>query len=70
MSAGLVQALQATCADAARSALCKFKSCLRTTLRLSNGYECQEKDGVFMLAFAKPKQAAEWAILFNMSLLE
>ena len=39
-------------------------------LRLADGYECQEKDGVFMLAFEGPKMAAEWAILFNMALLE
>lgn len=57
-------------AEAAKIALLKFKSCLRTILRLTNGYECQEKDGVFMLAFEKPREAAEWAILFNLALLE
>ncbi|KAK9864492.1 hypothetical protein WJX84_005112 [Apatococcus fuscideae] len=57
-------------AEVAKAALCKFKSCLRTMLRLADGYECQEKDGVFMLAFEGPKMAAEWAILFNMALLD
>ena len=64
------QVLSAICPEAAKAALIKFKSCLRTVLRLTNGYECQEKDGVFMLAFEDPKEAAEWAILFNLALLE
>lgn len=60
----------AICPEAAKAASSKFKSCLRTTLRLTVGYECQEKEGVFMLAFEKAHRAAEWAILFNMALLE
>eukprot|EP00891_Asterochloris_glomerata_P007201 jgi/Astpho2/7201/Aster-01519 len=39
------------------AALAKFKSCVRTTLSVSNGYECQERDGLFMLAFADPADA-------------
>ena len=60
----------AICPLAAKAASAKFKSCLRTTLRLAQGYECQEKEGVFMLAFEKPRHAAEWAILLNLTLLE
>lgn len=60
----------AICPAAAKAASAKFKSCLRTTLRLTQGYECQEKDGVFMLTFDKPRHAAEWAILLNSTLLE
>lgn len=60
----------AACPVAAKAASSKFKSCLRTLLRLTQGYECQEKEGVFMLVFEKPRQAAEWAILLNLALLE
>ncbi|KAK9831142.1 hypothetical protein WJX74_004743 [Apatococcus lobatus] len=65
-----MKALMAICPEAARAASAKFKSCLRTTLRLTQGYECQEKEGTFMLAFEKPHHAAEWAILLNLTLLE
>jgi hypothetical protein len=29
-----------------------FSSAVRTTLTACRGYECQEKDGIFMLAFS------------------
>jgi hypothetical protein len=29
-----------------------FCSAVRTTLNACGGYECQEKDGIFMLAFS------------------
>lgn len=31
-----------------------FSSVVRTTLGACGGYECQEKDGIFMLAFGDP----------------
>ena len=31
-----------------------FSSAVRTTLTACHGYECQEKDGIFMLAFHEP----------------
>jgi hypothetical protein len=37
---------------AAKQALEMFCSAVRTTLNACQGYECQEKDGIFMLAFA------------------
>lgn len=39
----LLQELLQQNVDAAESALRHFQSCVRTTLLLSNGYECQEK---------------------------
>ena len=40
--------------DAANSALLIYLACTRKLLRLFNGYECQEADGSFMLAFKAP----------------
>lgn len=38
---------------AAKQALEMFCSAVRTTLNACQGYECQEKDGIFMLAFSE-----------------
>ena len=54
----------------ANAALMKYKSCVRTTIRLCNGVECQEKDGVFMLAFLYARDAVEWAVILNTALLK
>lgn len=35
-----------------------FTSAVRTTVSACRGYECQEKDGIFMLAFADTSEAA------------
>ena len=50
-------------------ALGRFKSCLRTTLLLFDGYECQEKEGTFLLAFCSPRAALEWALTLQLALL-
>lgn len=54
----------------AQRAQAKYKSCVRTTLRLASGYECQDLNGVFMLAFQNAMHAVQWAMLFNMALLQ
>lgn len=54
---------------AAKQALEMFCSAVRTTLNACQGYECQEKDGIFMLAFADAGAALEWACLLNLALL-
>ncbi len=50
-------------------ALGRFKSCVRTSLLLCGGYECQEKEGIFMIAFPEPKTAVEWALTLQLALL-
>ncbi len=50
-------------------ALGRFKSCVRTSLLLCGGYECQEKEGTFMIAFPYPRAAVEWALTLQLALL-
>lgn len=50
-------------------ALGQFKSCVRTTLLLCDGYECQETDGAFLIAFNSPRAALEWALCLQAALL-
>lgn len=54
----------------ASTAMMMYNSCVRTTIRLCNGVECQEKEGLFMLAFLHARDAVEWAITLNMALLK
>ena len=51
-------------------ALGRFKSCVRTSLLLYDGYECQENEGTFILAFASPRAALEWALALQLALLK
>ena len=51
-------------------ALGRFKSCVRTSLLLYDGYECQENEGTFILAFAGPRAALEWALILQLALLK
>ena len=51
-------------------ALGRFKSCVRTTLLLCDGYECQEKEGTFLVAFSSPRAAVEWALTLQLALLK
>jgi hypothetical protein len=50
-------------------ALGRFKSCVRTSLLLCDGYECQEKEGTFLVAFASPRAAVEWALTLQLALM-
>lgn len=50
-------------------ALGRFKSCVRTTLLLCQGYECQEGKSSISAAFASPCQAFEWAVALQLALL-
>ena len=63
------QELTASSSRLAEASLQMFKSCLRTTLLLLDGYECQEKDGGFMLAFADARTALEWAASLQLALI-
>ena len=50
-------------------ALGRFKSCVRTTLLLCQGYECQESFRSIGAAFASPCQAFQWAVALQLALL-
>ena len=55
----------------AQMALARYKSCVRSTVRMMAGYECQELNNrVFMLAFGNATAAVCWAMLLNLALLE
>ncbi|KAL0023908.1 hypothetical protein WJX79_009620 [Trebouxia sp. C0005] len=51
-------------------ALGRLKSCVRTSLLLCDGYECQEKEGTFLVAFASPRAAVEWALTLQLALMK
>ncbi|KAK9834379.1 hypothetical protein WJX74_000198 [Apatococcus lobatus] len=63
------KALHSSLPEAAEGARNIFNSCVRTTLLLAGGYECQEKDGIFMLAFHTPRMAIEWSVYLQIGLL-
>ena len=65
-----VQEIAASDLKLAQRAQAKYKSCVRTTLCLASGYECQDLNGVFMLAFQNAMHAVQWAMLLNMALLQ
>jgi hypothetical protein len=48
--------------QAAKQALNMFRSVVRTTVTACGGYECQEKDGIFMLAFTDPGDYSGWLL--------
>lgn len=50
-------------------ALALYCATVRATLFVCKGYECQEKEGVFMTAFPGPIKALEWAVTLQMALL-
>lgn len=51
--------------DAANSALLIYLACVRKLLRRFNGYECQEAEGSFMLAFKEPVEAVLFCLLVS-----
>jgi hypothetical protein len=55
-----MRALEAAAGRAAKQALEMFCSAVRTTLSACRGYECQEKDGIFMLAFSDTGKGGGW----------
>ncbi|WIA17584.1 hypothetical protein OEZ85_014409 [Tetradesmus obliquus] len=64
-----MRALEASCGRAAKQAREMFCSAVRTSLSACRGYECQEKDGIFMLAFGDTGDALEWGCLLHMVLM-
>jgi hypothetical protein len=47
-----------------------FSNVVRVTLQACGGYECQEKQGVFMLAFCTTREAMEWGLTLQLALME
>ncbi|KAK9869016.1 hypothetical protein WJX84_000276 [Apatococcus fuscideae] len=45
-----------------------YTDVVRSTLFINKGYECQEKEGLFMMAFATPVSALEWALTLQLAL--
>ena len=54
--------MQATDLGAAEEALVMFRYKVRRALRDQQGYECQEADGDFMLAFISPADAVRFCL--------
>ncbi|GBF94709.1 adenylate cyclase [Raphidocelis subcapitata] len=61
--------LEALSERLAKDALDMYSSVVRTTLTACRGYECQEKDGIFMLVFGDVVSAVEWACVLQVALL-
>lgn len=51
-------------------ALMVYNDCIRRTLVYFSGYECQEQEGAFMIAFSEPQLAMEWAMMVQEIMLE
>lgn len=61
--------LTALNSEVGEAALALYCATVRATLFVCKGYECQEKEGVFMTAFPGPIKALEWAVTLQMALL-
>lgn len=68
-SCGRYKDLAALNGDVGEAALALYCATVRATLFVCKGYECQEKEGVFMTAFPGPIKALEWAVTLQMALL-
>ncbi len=58
--------LQASDLAATEEALVMFRYKVRRALRDQQGYECQEADGDFMLAFSSPCDAARFCLAVHL----
>ena len=50
---------------ASTAAVALYLSCVRRLLKKTKGYECQEADSTFMLAFEVPADAAQFCLLVS-----
>eukprot|EP00775_Hariotina_reticulata_P012684 gene12684-12814_t len=55
---------------AAEQLLQQYSDVVRWTLLVAGGYECQEQEGNYMIAFASAAAAVEWALLVQEALME
>jgi hypothetical protein len=49
--------------EAAELALELYSDCVRWLLLVGGGYECQEAEGTFMVAFSSADVAIEWCLM-------
>lgn len=48
----------------------QYSDVVRWTLLVAGGYECQEQEGNYMIAYHSPGAALEWALLLQEALME
>jgi hypothetical protein len=58
------------CRLAAQEMLQQYSDVVRWTLLVAGGYECQEQEGNYMIAFHTAASALEWALLLQEALME
>jgi len=63
-------AMAAVFREAAEQLLQQYSDVVRWTLLVAGGYECQEQEGSYMIAFTSAAAAVEWALLVQEALLE
>ena len=49
--------------EVAEATLALYSDCVRWLLLAAGGYECQEAEGTFMVAFAAAEAALEWCLM-------
>ena len=54
--------------DAAELGNNMYSDCVRWLLLAAGGYECQESEGTFMVAFASAEAALEWCLMVQLVL--
>ena len=57
--------VQAQSDVAAEHALTLYRDVIRRLLRVTEGYECQEAEGTFMLAFHDPVKAVQFCLMVS-----
>ncbi|KAK9818038.1 hypothetical protein WJX72_006076 [[Myrmecia] bisecta] len=65
-----LKSMQTLSETASEHALTLYRDCVRRLLRSKNGYECQEAEGSFMLAFGRPMDAVQFCLLVQEALCE
>ncbi|GIL59669.1 hypothetical protein Vafri_14400, partial [Volvox africanus] len=56
--------------DLSMNVMAAYNDCVRRSLLACNGYECQEQEGNYMIAFAKPSEALEWCLMLQELMME
>ncbi|GLI61993.1 hypothetical protein VaNZ11_004564, partial [Volvox africanus] len=56
--------------DLSYDVLSVYNDCVRRSLLACSGYECQEQEGHFMVAFSEPGAALEWCLMLQEIVME
>ncbi|KAG2502119.1 hypothetical protein HYH03_000611 [Edaphochlamys debaryana] len=56
--------------DLSLDVMASYNDCVRRSLLACNGYECQEQEGNYMIAFAQPAEALEWCLMVQELMME